>query len=81
MLGDSAGIVEAEHFKTDCRTPPARNQAPKHFGLQLMMVEVIVPLAEQDEISARQTGDQSLAIDESGRGDVPDTAGEWMIST
>jgi len=81
MVGDRAGIVETEHFKTHCRTASNSNQAPEYFGLQQVMVRVVVPLAEKDEISAGQTFDQSLTIDESGRGDVPDTPGERMIST
>jgi len=81
MVGDRAGIVETEHFKTHCRTASNSNQAPEYFGLQQVMVRVVVPLAEKDEISAGQTFDQSLTIDESGRGDVPDAPGERMIST
>jgi hypothetical protein len=44
------------------------------------MVRIVVPLAEQDEIRAGQTFDQSLAIDESGGGDLPNTSGERMIA-
>jgi hypothetical protein len=81
ILGDSASVVEAEHFKTHCGTSSSGNQVPEHFGLELMMVGVVVPLAEQDEIRASQTFDQTLAIDESLGGDVPDTSRERMIST
>ena len=80
ILGDSAGVVETEHFKTDCGTPSDGDQAPEHFGLQHVMVGVVVPLAEQDEISAGQTFDQTLPSDESGGGDLPNTTGERMIS-
>ena len=80
MLGDSAGVVEAEHFKTDCGTPSDGDQAAEHFGLKHVMVGVVVPLAEQDEISARQMFDQSMVIDESGGGDLPNTSGERMIA-
>jgi hypothetical protein len=51
------------------------------LGLQHVMVGVVMSLAEKDEISASQTLDQSLAIDESVGGDVPNTSGERMIST
>ena len=81
MSGDNAGVVKAEHFKTHCGMSSKGDQAAKHFGLQQVMVRVVVPLAEKDEISAGQTFDQSLTIDESGRGDVPDAPGERMIST
>lgn len=81
MPGDRAGVVEPEHFKPHCGTSSNSNQAPEHFGLEKMMVGVIVPLAEKYEISANQTFDQTLAIDELGGGDVPDTTGERMIST
>jgi hypothetical protein len=46
-----------------------------------MMVGVVVPLAEKEEISASQTGDETLAIHEPGRENVPNTPGERMIST
>jgi hypothetical protein len=45
------------------------------------MVRVVMALAEKDEIGASQTFDQSLAIDESGCGDVPNPPCERMIST
>jgi hypothetical protein len=45
------------------------------------MVGVVMPLAEKDEVSASQPFDQSLAIDESVGGDIPNTSGERMIST
>jgi len=81
MSGDNAGVVEAEHFKTHCGTSSNGEQAPDHFGLQHVMVRVVMALAEKDEISASQTLDQSLAIDELGGGDLPNTSGERMIST
>ena len=81
MVGDRAGIVETEHLKTHCRTASNSNQAPEYFGLQQVMVRVVVPLAEKDEVSASQTLDQALAIDESCGSDVPNTPGERMIST
>ena len=80
MSGDSASVVAAEHFKTHCGTSSNGDQTPKHFGLQHVMVGVVMALAEKDEISAGQTFDQSLAIDESVGGDVPNTSGERMIS-
>jgi hypothetical protein len=81
MVGDRICVVEAEHFKTHCGTSSNRDQAPDYFGLQHMMVRVVMPLAEKDEISASQTFGQSLAIDELGGGDLPNTSGERMIST
>lgn len=45
MVGESAGVVEAEHFETDCRAPSSGNQAPEHFSLELMMIRVVMPLA------------------------------------
>ena len=81
MSGDNAGVVKAEHFKTHCGMSSKGDQAPKHFGLQHVMVGVVMPLAEKDEISASQTFDQSLAIDELLGDDVPNTSGERMILT
>ncbi len=81
MVSDRASIVKAEHFKTHCGTSSNGNQAPQHFGLQHVMVGIVMALAEKDEISASQTFDQSLAIDESGGGDVPNTSGERMVLT
>jgi hypothetical protein len=80
MVGDNFSVVEAEHFKTDCGTSPNGNQTTEHFGLQQVMIRVVVPLAEKDEVSASQTFDQTLAIDESCGSDVPNTPGERMIS-
>ena len=79
MSGNNACVINAEHFKTHCGTPSNGDQAPEDFGLQHVMVRVVMPLAEKDEISASQTFDQSLAIDELGGGDVPNAAGERMI--
>jgi hypothetical protein len=81
MVGDSANVFEAEHFKTHCGTSSNGNQAPEHISLQQVMVGVVMPLAEKEKISASQTFDQTLTIDESGGRDVPDTPGERMIST
>ena len=71
MVGDRAGVIEAEHFESHCWTSPSGDQAPQHFGLEQVVVGVIMPLAEKDEISARQTGDHARGIDEPGGGDVP----------
>ena len=65
MSDDNACVVKAEHFKCHCGMSSNGDQAPKHLGLQHVMVGVVMPLAEKDEISASQTLDQSLAIDES----------------
>jgi len=81
MVGDSGSVVNAEHFKTHCRPPSIGDDAAEHFGLQHVMVRVIMALAEENEISASQTRDETLAINESGGGDVPNTPGERMIST
>ena len=81
MVGDRAGIVEPEHFKTHCGTSSNSNQAPEYFGLEQMMVGVIMALAEKYEISATQTFDQTPAINELGGRDVPNMPGERMIST
>jgi hypothetical protein len=81
MSGDNVGVVKAEHFKTHCGTSSNGNQTPKHFGLQHVMIRVVMALAEKDEVSASQTSDKSLAIDELLGRDVPNTSGERMIST
>jgi len=81
MVGDSAGVVKAEHFKAHGGTASGGDEATEHFGLQPVMVGVVMSLAEKEEISASQTDDETLAIHESGRGDVPNTPGERMIST
>jgi hypothetical protein len=46
-----------------------------------VVVGVVVPLAEEHEISASQSGDKTLAIDKSRREHIPDTPGESMIPT
>jgi hypothetical protein len=81
VFGDNAGVVKPEHFKPHCRTTSNGDQAPEHFGLQHVMVGIVMALAEKDEISASQRFDQSLAIDELLGGDVPNTSGERMILT
>ena len=81
MVGDRAGVVKTEHLKAYGRTASEGNQAAQHFGLQQMMVGVVVPLAEKKEIGASQTGDETLAIDKSGGGNIPDTPAQRMIST
>ena len=81
MVGDRAGVVKTEHLKTHGGTATKGDQTAHHFGLQLVMVRVVVPLAKEDEISARQTSDETLALDKSGGGDIPDTPGERMIPT
>jgi hypothetical protein len=81
MSGDNVGVVKAEHFKTHCGTSSNGNQTPKHFGLQHVMVGIVMPLAKKSEVGASQTFDQSLALDESVGGNVPNTSGERMIST
>jgi hypothetical protein len=45
------------------------------LGLQKVMVGVIMPFTEKQEMGVRQTRDESWAVDESGRGRIPDTAG------
>ncbi len=81
MIGNRAGVVEAKHFETHCGTPPSGNQTPHHSGLQQMMVAVVMALAEKEEVSASQTFDQTLTIDESVGGDLPNSVGERMIPT
>src|SRR5918996_884142 len=81
MVGDRAGVVNTEHLKAHGGTASKGAQAAQHFGLQQMMVGVVVSLAEEEEISASQSADETLAIDKSGRGDIPDTPGERMIPT
>jgi hypothetical protein len=81
MVGDSGGVVKAEHFKAHGGTASGGDEATKHFGLQQVMVGVVVSLAEKEKISASQTADKTPTIYESGRGDVPDTPGERMILT
>src|SRR6185312_6408413 len=81
MVGDSGSVVKAEHLKTHCGTSSNGNQAAQHFGLQQMMVGVVMPLAEEEEVSASQTGDETRVLNKAGRGDVPNTPGERMIST
>jgi hypothetical protein len=46
-----------------------------------VMIRVVMALAEKDKVSASQTSDKSLAIDELLGGDVPNTSGERMILT
>ena len=81
MVGDRDGFVKTKHLKAHGGMASKGDQAAQHFGLQQVMVGVVVPLAEEEEISASQTGDETLAIDKSGRGDIPDTPGERMIPT
>jgi hypothetical protein len=81
MVGDNAGVVKPEHFKPHCRTTPNGDQAPQQFALQHVMIRVVMALAEKDKVSASQTSDKSLAIDELLGGDVPNTSGERMILT
>src|SRR5512145_1063555 len=81
MVGDGGGVVEAEHFEAHGGTASDGNKAAKHPGLQQVMIGIVMPLAEKEEISASQTADETLAINESGRGDFPNTPGEKMIST
>jgi hypothetical protein len=81
MVGDSFSVVKPEHFKTHCGPSSSSNEAAEHCGLQQVMVGVIMALAEEKEISASQTGQETLAINESAGGDVPNTPGERMIST
>ena len=81
MVGDDAGIITAEHFKTHRGTPSGGNQAPHYLGLQQVVVGVVVPLAQEHKVSASQTFDQTWPIDELGRGDAKNTPGERMIST
>ena len=75
MSGNRRGIVKAKHFKADGGTAPSRKQAAEHLGLQKVMVGVIMPFTEKQEMGVRQTRDESWAVDESGRGRIPDTAG------
>lgn len=81
MVGDRGGVVKAEHLKAHGRTASKGDQAAQYFRLQLVMVAIVVPFAEEHEISASQPGDKTLAIDKPGRGDIPDTPGESMIPT
>jgi hypothetical protein len=81
MVGDSAGVVKAEHFKAHGRTAPGGDEATEHFGLQQVMVRIVMSLAEKEKISASQTDDEALTIDESGRGNVQNTPGERMTLT
>ena len=64
MLSDGFGVVKAEHFEAHSGTASHGDDTPNHFGLQTVMVGVVMSLAEKDEISASQTGNQTLAIDE-----------------
>ena len=75
------GVVKTEHLKSYGRTASKGDQAAQHFGLQQVMVGVVMPLAKEKEISASQTADETLAIDKSGGGNIPDTSAERMIST
>ena len=79
MLGDGGGIVKAEHFKAHGGTASSRDEAAEHFGLQQMMVGVVVPLAEEDEASGRHARGERRRLDEPRGHDVPDLAGEGMI--
>ncbi len=81
MRSDSIGVVEAQHFEAHSGTAPHGDETPDHFGLQSVMVGIVMPLTEEDEISASQTGNETLAINECARGDVPNKSGERMIST
>ena len=81
MVGDRAGVVETEHLEAYGGTASDGDQAAQHFGLQQVMVGVVVPLAEEKEIGASQTADETLAIDKSGRGNIPDTPAERMMPT
>jgi hypothetical protein len=81
MVGNSSSVVKAEHFKAHGGTASGGDQAMEHFGLQPMMVGVVMSFAEKEEISASQTDDETLAIHESARGNLPNTPGERMIST
>jgi len=81
MVGDSGGVVKAEHFKAHSGTASGGDEATQYFGLQQVMVGVVMSLAEKEEISTSQTADKTAAIYKSCRGDVPDTPGERMILT
>jgi hypothetical protein len=81
MFSDRAGVVKTEHLKAHGGTASNRDEAAEHFGLQQVMVGVVMPLAEEEEICASQMDDETLAIDKSGRGDIPDAPGERMIPT
>ncbi len=81
MVGDSFSVVKAEHFKTHRGPSSNSDEAAEHFGLQKVMVGVVMTLTEKKEISASQTGQETLAINESAGRDVPDTPGERVIST
>ena len=81
MIGDRLGVVKTEHLEADGGTASKGDQAAQHFGLQQVMVEVVVPLAEEEEIGASQTADETLAIDKSGGGNIPDTPAERMMLT
>jgi hypothetical protein len=81
MAGDCGGVVKAEHFKGHGGTASNGDEAAEHFGLQQVMVGVVMLLAEKEEISASQTDDETPAINESGRGDIPNKPDERVIST
>ena len=79
MIGDRLGVVKTEHLEAYGGTASKGDQAAQHFGLQQVMVEVVVPLAEEEEIGASQTADETLAIDKSGGGNIPDTPAQRMM--
>jgi hypothetical protein len=81
MVGDRVGVVKTEHLEAYGGTASQGDQAAQHFGLQQVMVGVVVSLAEEKEIGANQTGYEILAIDKSGGGDIPDTPAERMMPT
>ena len=68
MVGDRVGVVKTEHLEAYGGTASQGDQAAQHFGLQQVMVGVVVSLAEEKEIGANQTGYEILAIDKSGGG-------------
>jgi hypothetical protein len=45
------------------------------------MVRAVMTLTKENEISASQMGDKTLAIDKSAGGNLPNTPGKRMIST
>ena len=72
MSGDSCGIVEPEHFEAHGRTASKSNQAANHFGLQKMMIRIVMLLTEKHKVSPSQTGNETSVIDKPCGGDIPD---------
>ena len=80
VVGDGAGVVEAEHLETNGGPAAGGDQAAQHLGLQPVVVRIVVLLAEEHEVGASQTDHEAPVIDEFAGRHVPDAASERMVA-